>query len=164
MASNSVVLVRVCCIIGLGTEDHTNKKAEQLKDVIQDLYQIMIQVNSFDQTSRPSSEVLQNNIKQLDRALQKIHTTATHPATYLPSIPPELIQYVDNGRNPDIYTRELVEAARKSNQLMRGKTEAFASMRDVLAEAMRSAMPELTEDVNKAVEATGGVVERKSSS
>jgi mediator of RNA polymerase II transcription subunit 10 len=71
---------------------------------------------------------------------------------------------VDNGRNPDIYTRELVEAARKSNQLMKGKTEAFAGMRDALADAMRTAMPELSEDVDRAVEATGGVVLKNQSS
>jgi mediator of RNA polymerase II transcription subunit 10 len=87
-----------------------------------------------------------------------VHTTSTSPVTSLPAIPPELIQYVDNGRNPDIYTRELVEAARKSNQLMRGKMEAFADFRDVLAGKMRDAMPEVEADVDRCVRATGGVV------
>lgn len=94
-------------------------------------------------------------------ALRQIHSTSKSPSTSLPAIPPELIQYVDNGRNPDIYTRELVEAARKSNQLMKGKLEAFGDMRDVLAEQMRNAMPELTEDVDRAVRATGGVVKKE---
>jgi mediator of RNA polymerase II transcription subunit 10 len=71
-------------------------------------------------------------------------------------VPPELIQYVENGRNPDIYTREFVELVRRGNQLMRGKQQAFASFRDVLAEQISSAMPELREDVAKVVDATGG--------
>lgn len=71
-------------------------------------------------------------------------------------MPPELLEYVENGRNPDIYTREFVELVRRGNQLMRGKQTAFASFRDVLAEQMSSAMPELREDVAKVLEATGG--------
>ena len=33
--------------------------SEQIKDIIQDLYQIMVQVNSFDLAGRPSKEVLE---------------------------------------------------------------------------------------------------------
>ena len=71
-------------------------------------------------------------------------------------VPQELIQYVDSGRNPDIYTREFVEGARRSNQLMKGKMEAFGSFRDVLATEMVRAMPELREDVARVLEETGG--------
>jgi mediator of RNA polymerase II transcription subunit 10 len=39
---------------------------------------------------------------------------------------------------------------------MLGKEAAFASFRDVLAREMMSAMPELKEDVQMVVEATGG--------
>ncbi|KMU91495.1 hypothetical protein CIHG_09247 [Coccidioides immitis H538.4] len=57
-------------------------------------------------------------------------------------LPPEIIDYVDAARNPDIYTREFVELVQKSNQELKGKMEAFASFRDVLAKEMASAMPE----------------------
>lgn len=71
-------------------------------------------------------------------------------------MPPELLEYVENGRNPDIYTREFVELVRRGNQLMRGKMHAFASFRDVLAQNMATAMPELKDDVDRVLEATGG--------
>jgi mediator of RNA polymerase II transcription subunit 10 len=71
-------------------------------------------------------------------------------------VPPELLEYVENGRNPDIYTREFVELVRRGNQLMRGKMHAFASFRDVLAQNMATAMPELKDDVDRVLEATGG--------
>jgi hypothetical protein len=72
-------------------------------------------------------------------------------------VPPELLEYVENGRNPDIYTREFVELVRRGNQLMRGKTRAFADFRDILAADMAAAMPELRRDVRTVCEATGGV-------
>lgn len=74
-----------------------------------------------------------------------------------PSIPEPLIQYVENGRNPDIYTREFVELVRRLNQLVRGKMHAFGGFRDVLARDMCAAMPELRDDVRRVLEATGGV-------
>ena len=74
-------------------------------------------------------------------------------------MPPELLQYVDQGRNPDIYTREFVELARRGNQLMRGKEKAFEAFRDCLAREMLAALPELGPDVEAVVAATGGRAE-----
>lgn len=70
-------------------------------------------------------------------------------------MPPELVKYVEGGRNPDIYTREFVELVRRGNQLVRGKMGAFETFRDVLAGEMSSAMPELKGDVDRVLEATG---------
>ena len=64
-----------------------------------------------------------------------------------------MIDYVDDSRNPDIYTREFVELVQKQNQFMKGKSEAFASFRDILAEEMVKGMPEMKDDVVKVLEA-----------
>ncbi|KAI0834795.1 mediator complex, subunit Med10 [Hypoxylon sp. FL0890] len=149
---------------------------QQLKDTIQTLTNVMVQVTNYDTTttststsppnstsaptlnppstntlspsSRTSRDVIANELRTLSSNLQSIHARAldTHPERALPHIPPELIQYVDNGRNPDIYTREFVELVRRGNQLARGKQSAFASFRDVLAGEMDKAMPELKDD------------------
>ncbi|PSS18611.1 hypothetical protein M430DRAFT_121260 [Amorphotheca resinae ATCC 22711] len=139
----------------VGQADQTAVE-NQLKDVIQDLYQIMVQVSAYDLAGRPTRDVLEANIKQLHKSLQRVHATASSPTAALPSIPPELIQYVDNGRNPDIYTREFVELARRGNQLMKGKMTAFADFRDVLAGEMGKALPELREDIGRVLDETGG--------
>lgn len=124
------------------------------------MYNILVQTTAYDQTSgpnaRPSSDVLRTELLALEQSLQTIYRTSTTPNTVdsLPHVPPELLQYVENGRNPDIYTREFVELVRRGNQLMRGKNEAFRSFRDVLAEEMGKAMPEVREDAKKVLEAT----------
>jgi len=66
------------------------------------------------------------------------------------------VAYVEDGRNPDIYTREFVELVQKGNQYLKGKAEAFESFRDVLAREMEGAMPEVGEEVRRVVDATGG--------
>ena len=49
-----------------------------------------------------------------------------------------------------------MELVQRGNQDLKGKKEAFASFRDVLAREMRSAMPECRREVDKVVMATGG--------
>lgn len=159
-----------------------NPDVAQIKDIIQDLFRVMVVTSHYDTSGRPSKEVLTNSLfvssvlhplfssapypkpnikltiilsKTLSTSLQTINKTATDPTLTLPQVPPELVKYVEGGRNPDIYTREFVELVRRGNQLVRGKMGAFETFRDVLAGEMSSAMPELKADVDRVLEATG---------
>lgn len=58
---------------------------------------------------------------------------------------------MDEGRNPDIYTREFVELVVKGNQYLKGKGEAFAGFRDLLAEEMRTAWPDMGGEIERVV-------------
>jgi len=118
----------------------------------------MVQVSNYDAAGRPSRDALAGDLSNLSGSLQQAHRLASemHLAGIDAGVPETLIHYVENGRNPDIYTREFVELVRRMNQLMRGKMRAFTSFRDVLAGEMESALPELTDDVRRVLECTGG--------
>ena len=45
-----------------------------------------------------------------------------------------------------------MELVQKGNQYMKGKSEAFASFRDILAEEIVKGIPELKDDVTKVLE------------
>ncbi|KAB5516920.1 transcription factor subunit Med10 of mediator complex-domain-containing protein [Coniochaeta sp. 2T2.1] len=157
--------------------DH-NLVEQQIKDIIQSLFQLMVQTSTYDQAGRPTSTILSTELTTLSSSLGRLSRTAVsslppppssnphhlpptnndprQPSVKLPEIPEPLIEYVEAGRNPDIYTREFVELVRRMNQLARGKEMAFTKFRDVLAEEMGRAMPELKQDVERVVEATGG--------
>ncbi|RKU41039.1 RNA polymerase II mediator complex subunit [Coniochaeta pulveracea] len=150
---------------------------QQIKDVIQDLFQIMVQVSTYDTlnssastTSTPnptiSSPSTRDVLTQSFLNLSQSVATVNHTADQLlaapssgPSVPEPLVAYVEKGRNPDIYTREFVELVRRMNQLAKGKQRAFLSMRDTLAREIQRAMPECAGDVDRVVEATGGYLE-----
>jgi mediator of RNA polymerase II transcription subunit 10 len=83
-------------------------------------------------------------------------STSSDPAIHTIQLPPEIIDYVDASRNPDIYTREFVELVQRGNQDLKGKADAFAGFRDVLAKEMISAMPECKREVERVLKATGG--------
>lgn len=115
-----------------------------------------MQISSYDSLGRPSRDALASDLQTLDASLQTVYNTASQQFDTAPGIPETLIHYVENGRNPDIYTREFVELVRRLNQLARGKMHAFRDFRDVLAREMESALPELRADVERVVQETGG--------
>ncbi|CAD0014599.1 unnamed protein product [Aureobasidium pullulans] len=68
----------------------------------------------------------------------------------------EIIEYVERSRNPDIYTREFVELVQRLNQQLKGRSQAFADFRDILAREMTGALPDCKQDIKMVVESTGG--------
>jgi mediator of RNA polymerase II transcription subunit 10 len=71
------------------------------------------------------------------------------------TLPPELIQYVESTRNPDVFTREFVELAQRTNQLLKGRSDAYRLLRDTLAKDIVTAIPELKDDVARICQSTG---------
>ncbi|GLI78063.1 RNA polymerase II mediator complex subunit [Penicillium ochrochloron] len=148
-----------------------NTVDDDIRDVIQHLFEIQSAVHGY--LGPETQQELVRKIKNLTLSLSTLSThtalppnaaeTAT-PNTTDPSnpplasiqLPPEIIEYVDAARNPDIYTREFVELVQRGNQDLKGKREAFADFRDVLAREMRSAMPECRGEVDRVVAMTGG--------
>ena len=108
---------------------------------------LLCQASFADAWSHISSTQLAGSLSALTKSSSALPT----------QIPPEIIEYVDEGRNPDIYTREFVELVQRGNQELKGKSEAFANFRDMLGEEVVKAMPELKGDVSRIL--AGGPVE-----
>ena len=94
----------------------------------------------------PHSKTLIHNLLALARTANRLPTP----------IPLEIIQYVENARNPDIYTREFVEVVMRINQAQKGRAEGLALFRDILAEQVVVGIPDMREEVKGVVEASGG--------
>ncbi|KAL9094606.1 MAG: hypothetical protein Q9165_003165 [Trypethelium subeluteriae] len=135
---------------------------DSLRVTIQNLYELIIQSNDHHGPTTQNAQA--NSIRSLARNLAHLsnlaaqHSDAANPSSKssIPAIPPEIIQYVEEGRNPDIYTREFVEVVQKHNQLLKGRADAMTRFQYVLAREMKGAMPELEGSVRQIVEATGG--------
>ncbi|KAJ5157335.1 Mediator of RNA polymerase II transcription subunit 10 [Penicillium canariense] len=144
---------------------------DDLKDVIQHLFEIQSAVHGY--LGPETQQELVRKIKNLTLALSTLSTHTdlppnaqsdtssnltdpSNPPLSSIQLPPEIIDYIDAARNPDIYTREFVELVQRGNQDLKGKREAFAEFRDVLAREMRSAMPECRAEVDRVVAVTGG--------
>ncbi|CAK7217816.1 RNA polymerase II mediator complex subunit [Sporothrix curviconia] len=137
-----------------------------IRDTIQSLYNVMLHTSAYDAAGAHTSlDALVAEVRILSQALRDVNEVAEQDggatslesstaSRGLPAIPRDLVQYVEAGRNPDIYTREFVELVRRTNQLRAGKRGAFAQFRDTLAGQIRSALPELSGDVDRIMGAT----------
>ena len=95
--------------------------------------------------------------RNVDRIL-KLNTESNDPKSVLRQvdIPFEVFQYIEDGRNPDIYTREFIEAIRRSNQYQRAKIHGLRQLRDSLAERIVEEFPDLKQEVENIIERTNG--------
>ncbi|KAL8671814.1 MAG: hypothetical protein Q9168_003698 [Polycauliona sp. 1 TL-2023] len=120
---------------------------DQIKDVIQDLFQIQVATHNY---AGPQTQ--QELIRLITQLAGSLAILSNDASTLPDQIPPEIIDYVDSGRNPDIYTREFVELVQKGNQYLKGRSEALTGFRDVLADEMIKAWPEMKSDVENVLE------------
>jgi hypothetical protein len=76
--------------------------------------------------------------------LRTLAATSSSPSNSAAGIelPPEILDYVDGGRNPDVYTREFVELVQRGNAVLNGKQDAFKNFSEIFAQELVSAMPE----------------------
>ncbi|KJX97956.1 mediator of RNA polymerase II transcription subunit 10 like protein [Zymoseptoria brevis] len=126
---------------------------ERLRAIISNLYMLIVQAHDYQ--GQGTQQAMSDEIKQLLQNLQSLSQTAKRLPTRLPL---EIIQYVENSRNPDIYTREFVELVMRYNQQQKGRSDAYAQFRDILGREMASAIPDIREDVRKVVESSGGQI------
>ncbi|KAL9017169.1 MAG: hypothetical protein Q9185_005498 [Variospora sp. 1 TL-2023] len=119
----------------------------QIKDVIQDLFQIQSATHGY---AGPQTQ--QELVRLITRLVGSLSTLSKDASTLQTRIPPEIIDYVDEGRNPDIYTREFVELVQKGNQYLKGKSDAFIGFRDALADEITKAWPDMKKDVENVLQ------------
>lgn len=60
-------------------------------------------------------------------------------------IPVDVVRFVDEGRNPDEFTKDLINNCIQRNQATKGKVDAFKTIRKHLLEEIEDAYPEETE-------------------
>ncbi|KAF8473960.1 transcription factor subunit Med10 of mediator complex-domain-containing protein [Kalaharituber pfeilii] len=128
---------------------------KQLRSIIQTLFEASVAISDYAGSS--STELIASQMNRLVSQYQELDRTKE---TLDVTIPREIVMYVEDGRNPDIYTREFVEIVAKQNQFMNGKMRAFGDFRDILADQIVTAFPELEKDVELVLKTTA-VTKRK---
>ncbi|CEP22657.1 NUT2 [Cyberlindnera jadinii] len=135
---------------------NTDEAIESAKNILHNLTDIttelLVQVHDFQGTesSRDGLAIVMNSTVENLEKLQRSNLTALDNV----QIPLDVVQYIEDGRNPDVYTREFVEATRKSNQYLRGKMVAMRQLRDVLAQKISTEFSELEPSVKDIIERT----------
>lgn len=117
---------------------------EEISSIIETFVHLGVQVHDF-QGTEEAKLGLANHI---NKTITKLREISQRNDLSNIMIPTDLLNYIQDGRNPDIYTREFVEVVRKINQYLNGKSLAFEKFRDILAASIKQEFPELTNEVD----------------
>jgi mediator of RNA polymerase II transcription subunit 10 len=121
---------------------------DSLKDVIHNYYEIQTQVQGY-VSEAETRDVLVNKVHELSQSLARLNQESSSNTITNTFVPPEVVDYVDDGRNPDIYTRELVEVVQRGNAVLNGKMNAFGSFSKIFADDLRKMSPEMAKAVDE---------------
>lgn len=133
-----------------------------LKDTIQHLYDVQATTHGY---VPESNDLLVDKLTNLTNSLAHLQTLTSKNASpqnpiHQVSIAPEIIDYVDDGRNPDIFTREFVENVQRGNAVVNGKRNAFKDFSQILAGTIKEKLPGWEEDVDGIMDDAGFVAGR----
>ena len=93
---------------------------QQLERSIENVRQIKIIVSDFQPQGQPGlNQKLQNIVKDLQE-IDKIR-----PKLQDIQVPLEVFDYIDSGRNPQLYTKDCMEKAVAKNEEVKGKIDAY---------------------------------------
>ncbi|KAI5963706.1 NUT2 [Candida pseudojiufengensis] len=128
--------------------------SEQISNIIESFIELGILVHDNQGTSQ-SNKALTTKLQSLITQLSKLNDI---PNLNQKLIPLDVMSYIEDGRNPDIYTREFIEVNAKSNARIKGKMKGFEKLRDVLGDKLVNEYPKLevgVEDIKKRTESNG---------
>lgn len=117
--------------------------ASQLQALVESFIELGVLVHD-NQGTHQSHVALTHKTNQV---VSQLSGLTNSPFTQQYPIPVDVISYIEDGRNPDIYTREFVEVTAKLNARLKGKMLGFEKLRDVLGDKLVEEFPHLAEPV-----------------
>ncbi|KAI3727806.1 hypothetical protein L6452_16426 [Arctium lappa] len=104
------------------------------------IHQLYLTVSSFNVSSQlPLLQRLNTLVMEMDN-MTKLSEKCNI------QVPMEVLNLIDDGKNPDEFTREVLNSCIAKNQITKGKTDAFKGLRRHLLEELEQAFPDEVED------------------
>lgn len=103
------------------------------------LHQMHCTVSSF---TANSQYILLERLNFLVNELNEMQKAAQNTDI---QVPLEVIRFIDDGKNPDEFTKDIINKCIQRNQTTKGKSEAFKNLRKQLLEELEQEYPEEVE-------------------
>ncbi|XP_044954985.1 mediator of RNA polymerase II transcription subunit 10b-like [Hordeum vulgare subsp. vulgare] len=144
-SSAAVVAVAAAAASGNGVQggaggDPSKQNLAQVTGLIQKtlglLHQLNLNASSFSSASQlPLLQPLNALVAELD-TMQKLADGCNI------QVPMEVVNLIDDGKNPDEFTKDVLNSCIAKNQITKGRTDAFKSLRKHLLEELEEAFPD----------------------
>lgn len=138
----------------ISTEDNKPliQAAEKVANLIESFIELGVLVHD-NQGTPQSNLALSNKIQTLTNQLKTVsHSDDLRDRL----IPVDVVSYIEDGRNPDIYTREFIEVTAKLNAKLKGKMQGFEKLGNMLSEKLAQEYPRLEDGLKDVKSRTHG--------
>uniref|UniRef100_A0A7N0TQY6 Mediator of RNA polymerase II transcription subunit 10 n=1 Tax=Kalanchoe fedtschenkoi TaxID=63787 RepID=A0A7N0TQY6_KALFE len=120
-------------------KQNLNQVINSIQKTLGLLHQLYLTVSSFNVASQlPLLQRLNSLVLELDN-MSKLADKCNI------QVPLEVLNLIDDGKNPDEFTRDIINGCITKNQITKGKTDAFKSLRKHLLEELEQAFPDEVE-------------------
>ncbi|KAF3646178.1 Mediator of RNA polymerase II transcription subunit 10a [Capsicum annuum] len=121
------------------SKQNLNQVINSIDKTLGILHQLYLTVSAYNVSSQfPLLQRMNNLVVELDnmaRLGEKCNI----------QVPMEVLNLIDDGKNPDEFTRDVLNSCISKNQITKGKTDAFKGLRGHLLEELEQAFPEEVE-------------------
>ncbi|XBW35278.1 hypothetical protein QEN19_000846 [Hanseniaspora menglaensis] len=129
----------------------------RVKDLIETFIELNLTVYDYSNTEDTQNSIL-NNISKIFADLKYLNSESfvlandKSKTSQNMNIPLDVIQYIENTRNPDVYTREFIESIKIANNYQKEKQTALKYLSLKLGEGIIDAFAENNEDNDESEE------------
>ena len=124
----------------LGSTMDTSGQFKELIDTLEDLTETVKHVGiiacDFEEQSQ---DVLNTKINDMVKGLKKLNDLKDNFGQV--QVPYEVLSYIDQGRNPQLYTKDCLEKAKLKNEETKEKINSLQSFKDSLVKELKTNMP-----------------------
>ncbi|CAI2184268.1 2897_t:CDS:2 [Funneliformis geosporum] len=111
-----------------------------IDNLLTKIWEIMVQLNDYNPENKWA---LSKNLSELADQFDKIHKLQEKIKHI--EVPLEVIEYIDEGRNPDKFMVDYVDEVIKENESVNIKNEAIQNFSELLLEQLQESFPEQTD-------------------
>lgn len=116
---------------------------EKIQGLIESLIELGVLVHDNQGTQQSHSAL----VHKVNQVVSQLSSLLSNTFTEQYPIPIDVISYIEDGRNPDIYSREFVEVTAKSNARIKGRLQGFSKLRDTLGTKLAREFPRLEHNI-----------------
>ncbi|XP_010477833.1 PREDICTED: mediator of RNA polymerase II transcription subunit 10b [Camelina sativa] len=117
------------------SKENLNQVINSIDKVLTLLHQLHLTISSF----TPASQL--HLLQRLNNLVLELDNMAKLSEKCSIQIPMEVINLVDDGKNPDDFTKDVVNGCIARNQVTKGKTDAFKDLRKHIMENLEETFP-----------------------
>ncbi|KAG2680681.1 hypothetical protein I3843_11G110500 [Carya illinoinensis] len=135
-------------------KQNLNQVINSIQKTLGLLHQLYLTVSSFNAASQlPLLQRLNSLVMELDNMVKIAEKSSIQ-------VPMEVLNLIDDGKNPDEFTRDVINSCISKNQITKGKTDAFKGLRRHLLEELEQAFPDEVESYREIRAASAAELKR----